>query len=67
MANPQIVKISNFQELTSPQSSEASPQKPFLLTLFERLKISTRSNDSPDCKHYMICIDRAVWCRVVTQ
>src|SRR3989304_377609 len=46
----------SFQEPTSPQSSKASHQKAFLLTFFERLKLSTRRNASLDCELYPIAI-----------
>ena len=57
----------SFRELTSPQSSKASHQTSFLPTFFERLKVSTRRNAPLDCKFYLTCIDRAVWCRVTVR
>ena len=57
----------SFRELTSLQSIEAFHEKSFLPTFFERLKVSTRRNASPDCKLYPISIHRAVWRRVSVQ
>lgn len=57
----------SFRELTPPQLSEAFQQSSFIPAFFERLKVSTRNNDSLNGKLYPISINRAVWRRVPVQ